>query len=205
MPPRERQPRSDALAHRNQLLEAALHVFTEQGVSVALDLVTERAGVSRATLYRNFADRSALLHALLVHILDRLAAKAQVLEARGDPNALFEFLRLWAHESVLTVPLTDYWRSLPQDDPLVLSLRERLLQVVTPLLDHAKSAGRCRADLEARDLLLIVGMFSAARRGRTKAERLQLSERAWCLIMEGLRPLPSQDAPATTQPEGAAC
>ena len=205
MPPRERQLRSDALAHRSQLLEAALHVFTEQGVSVALDLVTERAGVSRATLYRNFADRSALLRALLVHILDRLTAKAQVLEARGDPNALFEFLRLWAHESVLTVPLTDYWRSLPQDDPLVLSLRERLLQVVTPLLDHAKSAGRCRADLESRDLLLIVGMFSAARRGRTKAERLQLSERAWCLIMEGLRPLPSQDAPQDALHEGAPC
>ena len=190
--PRERQPRSDALAHRSQLLEAALHVFTEQGVSVALDLVTERAGVSRATLYRNFADRSALLRALLVHILDRLAAKAQVMEAKNDPAALFEFLRLWAHESVLTVPLTDYWRSLPQDDPLVLDLRHRLLTVVTPLLEHAKAAGCCRGDLQATDLLLIVGMFSAARRGRTPEERLQLSDRAWQLITEGLRPAPAE-------------
>ena len=188
MSTKERQPRSDALAHRSQLLEAAMHVFTEQGVTVALDVVAERAGVSRTTLYRNFADRSELLRALLVHILDRLAAKAQVMEAKNDPAALFEFLRLWAHESVLTVPLTDYWRSLPQDDPLVLDLRHRLLTVVTPLLEQAKAAGCCRQDLQATDLLLIVGMFSTARRGRNTEERLALSERAWRLITEGLRP-----------------
>lgn len=188
MTTRERQPRSDALAHRSQLLEAALHVFTEQGVTVALDVVAERAGVSRTTLYRNFADRSELLRALLWHILDRLDAKAQRLQASEGDGALFEFLRLWARESVLTVPLTDYWRSLPQDDPLVLDLRKRLLGVVEPLLQRAMQAGLCRTDLQVMDLLLIVGMFSAARRGRSTEERLALSERAWRLITEGLRP-----------------
>ncbi|GAB2814259.1 TetR/AcrR family transcriptional regulator [Comamonas piscis] len=187
MTTKERQPRSDALAHRSQLLDAALHVFTEQGVTVALDVVAERAGVSRTTLYRNFSDRPALLRALLIHILERLAAKAHALSETGDADALFEFLRLWAHDSVLTVPLTDYWRSLPLDDPLVVDLRARLLALVTPLLLQAKAAGRCREDLEGADLLLIVGMFSAARRGRTPAERLQLSDRAWQLITEGLR------------------
>jgi len=188
MTPRERQPRCDGLAHRRQLLDAALHVFTEQGVTVALDAVAERAGVSRATLYRNFADRPALLRELLCHIIDRLAAKAEAtLKAQGD-EALFEFLRLWAHEAVLTVPLSEYWRSLPLDDPLVLELRRRLLELIAPLLARAVAAGRCRDDLQAADLLLIAGMFGAARRGSTVAERLQLSERAWCLICEGLKP-----------------
>ena len=145
-------------------------------------------GLSRATLYRNFADRSELLRALLWHILDRLDAKAQRLQASEGDGALFEFLRLWARESVLTVPLTDYWRSLPQDDPLVLDLRKRLLGVVEPLLQRAMQAGLCRTDLQVMDLLLIVGMFSAARRGRSTEERLALSERAWRLITEGLRP-----------------
>ncbi len=185
---RERQPRSDGLAHRRQLLDAALHVFTEQGVTVALDVVAERAGVSRATLYRNFVDRSELLRELLRHIIDRLATKVDAtLEAQGD-DALFEFLRMWVRESVLTVPLTEYWRSLPLDDPLVLELRQRLLELVAPLLARAMAAGRCRADLQTADLLLIAGMFGAARRGCTAAERLQLSERAWCLIREGLEP-----------------
>ena len=57
-----------------------------------------------------------------------------------------------------------------------------------PLLARAMAAGRCRADLLTGDLLLIAGMFGAARRGCTAAERLQLSERAWCLIREGLEP-----------------
>lgn len=185
---RERQPRSDALAHRSQLLEAALHVFTEQGVTVALDVVAERAGVSRTTLYRNFADRTALIAALLWHIVDRLDEKARRLQVSEGDGALFEFLRLWAREAVLTVPVTDYWRSLPQDNPLVQDLRERLLGVVEPLLSRAVQAGLCRADLQPADLLLIVGMFSAARRGQTPQERLELSDRAWLLITEGLRP-----------------
>lgn len=188
MSTRERQPRSDALAHRSRLLEAALHVFTEQGVTVALDVVAERAGVSRTTLYRNFADRTALIAALLWHIVDRLDEKARRLQASEGDGALFEFLRLWAREAVLTVPVTDYWRSLPQDNPLVQDLRERLLGVVEPLLSRAVQAGLCRADLQPADLLLIVGMFSAARRGQTPQERLALSDRAWLLITEGLRP-----------------
>ena len=188
MSTRERQPRSDALAHRNQLLEAALHVFTEQGVTVALDAVAERAGVSRTTLYRNFADRTALIGALLWHIVDRLDEKSRRLQASEGDGALFEFLRLWAREAVLTVPVTDYWRSLPQDNPLVQDLRERLLGVIEPLLSRAVQAGLCRADLQPADLLLIVGMFSAARRGQTPQERLELSDRAWLLITEGLRP-----------------
>ena len=189
MSTRERQPRSDALAHRNQLLEAALHVFTDQGVTVALDAVAERAGVSRTTLYRNFADRTALIGALLWHIVDRLDEKSRRLQASEGDGALFEFLRLWAREAVLTVPVTDYWRSLPQDNPLVQDLRERLLGVIEPLLSRAVQAGLCRADLQPADLLLIVGMFSAARRGQTPQEQLALSDRAWLLITEGLRPV----------------
>lgn len=203
MSTRERQPRSDALAHRSQLLEAALHVFAEHGVTVALDVVAERAGVSRTTLYRNFPDRAALLKELLLHILDRLAAKAERLAATEGDNALFEFLRLWARETVLAVPMTEYWRSLPLNDPLVLELRQRLIDLASPLLESAVRAGRCRPDLRVSDLLLIVGMFSAARRGRTADERLQMSERAWRLIIDGLRPTPAL-VPSTVVASGAA-
>ncbi len=40
-------------------------VFGQHGVTAPLDLVVERPGVGRATLYRNFPDRTALIEALL--------------------------------------------------------------------------------------------------------------------------------------------
>ena len=57
----EIKKRSDAQLHRTLLLDAADKVFSEHGVHVALELVTAQAGVSRATLYRNFPDRDALM------------------------------------------------------------------------------------------------------------------------------------------------
>ena len=53
--------RPDAATRRAQLLDAADAVFTEFGVNAALDLIVERAAVGRATLYRQFPDRQAIL------------------------------------------------------------------------------------------------------------------------------------------------
>lgn len=181
-------PRSDAQANRLLLLDAALQVFTEHGVAVALDAIAERAGVSRATLYRNFADRDVLLNEVLLHALDRLEDKIEE-SAHGDTGgAFYAFLRMWGQDAVQIAPLTDYWRALPANSPLVLLLRERLSAIVKPLIRQAVAAGECRDDLGADDLILLVGIFSAARRGRTERERLQLVERAWELVVTGLRP-----------------
>ncbi|NEL42881.1 MAG: helix-turn-helix transcriptional regulator, partial [Xanthomonas perforans] len=52
--------RPDAALRRRQILDAADEVFSEHGVNAPLELVVERAGLGRATLYRNFPDRLAL-------------------------------------------------------------------------------------------------------------------------------------------------
>ncbi|MEG2632881.1 MAG: helix-turn-helix domain-containing protein, partial [Comamonas sp.] len=53
--------RPDAALRRAQLLDAADAVFTVHGVNAPLELVVEHAGVGRATLYRQFPDRDAIL------------------------------------------------------------------------------------------------------------------------------------------------
>lgn len=59
------------------LLDAAAHVFSQEGAGANLAAVAAAAGVSRATLYRYFPNREALQEALVVHALtqagDRLA------------------------------------------------------------------------------------------------------------------------------------
>lgn len=192
---RPRQSRSDAQANLQQLLDAAFEVFSEQGAQAALDLVAERAGVSRATLYRNFADRHALMRALLLRVLEQLQARADELRPLG-PDALFSFMRHWADTVVHTTPLLDFWRSLDRSDPTLAQAQQHLRTMLEPLLAEAKQGGRCRADLSAEDLVLIGGMFGAARRGRTREEQLALGQRAWELIQGGLRALgPEGSAP----------
>lgn len=195
MPPR--QPRADAQANLQQLLDAAFEVFSEHGAQVALDLVVERAGVSRATLYRNFADRQALMRALLVRMVDQLQSEAEKLHPLG-PDALFRFMPYWAETVVRTTPLLDFWRSLPPKDPTLLEAQKRFRTMLAPLLAAAQQAELCRADLSVEDLVLVGGMFGAARRGRTRAEQFALGKRAWELVIDGLR-TPSQAAQAVKE------
>jgi AcrR family transcriptional regulator len=66
-------PRFDRTAAA--ILDAAAHVFSEQGTAANLADVAAAAGVSRATLYRYYPNREALLNALAAHALNELAGR----------------------------------------------------------------------------------------------------------------------------------
>jgi AcrR family transcriptional regulator len=66
-------PRFDRTA--SAILDAAAHVFSERGTAANLADVAADAGVSRATLYRYYPNREALLKALGAHALAELATR----------------------------------------------------------------------------------------------------------------------------------
>jgi AcrR family transcriptional regulator len=57
------------------ILDAAAHVFSDQGTAANLAEIAAAAGVSRATLYRYYPNREALLRALGAHALNELASR----------------------------------------------------------------------------------------------------------------------------------
>ena len=57
------------------ILDAAAHVLSEQGSGANMAAVAAVAGVSRATLYRYYPDREALLEAMASHALADAAAR----------------------------------------------------------------------------------------------------------------------------------
>jgi AcrR family transcriptional regulator len=66
-------PRFDRTAAA--ILDAAAHVFSEQGTGANLAAVAAAAGVSRATLYRYYPNREALLEALATHALSQASRR----------------------------------------------------------------------------------------------------------------------------------
>src|SRR5437867_8043529 len=57
------------------ILDATAHALSEHGRSTSMADVAAAAGVSRATLYRYYPDREALLEALASHALADAAAR----------------------------------------------------------------------------------------------------------------------------------
>jgi AcrR family transcriptional regulator len=70
-------PRAQATRHR--LIVAARELLLEQGLTVSLSEVAERAGVTRMTLYRHFGPRRELLLEVLLTEVDTIAKACRAL------------------------------------------------------------------------------------------------------------------------------
>lgn len=177
-------PRPDVLQRRRQILDAADEVFCEHGVHAPLELVVERAGLGRATLYRNFPDRRALLAALLDRALQALEQCARDSAAR--PDGLFVLIRDLAEHTAVCAPLADYWRSVGRADPLVEQAHQRIMDALMPLLRQAIAAGLCRADVGERDIAIVVDMLAVCLRGGDEQERRSLAADSARLVAQAL-------------------
>jgi len=178
--------RPDAATRRAQLLDAADAVFIAHGVNAPLELVVERAGVGRATLYRQFPDRDAILLALLERTTERLKEQAQALQDR--PDAFFALMAYLSERIVRSPALSDYWRSTSLSDPRFDPVRQQVWGTFAPALERAQAQGLVRADIQAGDLSLLIGMLGAALRGTSDAERRRLAQQALDVIRRGLQP-----------------
>lgn len=89
---------SDAAAHpspaRQRLLEAATQLFYNEGIhSVGVDRIIEEAGVTRATMYKQFAGKEGLVLAYLEGEDQGLRALfAQAAQASDDPHVLLDLV-----------------------------------------------------------------------------------------------------------------
>src|SRR5262249_17841101 len=72
---------------REKILDAARKVFARKGIAATMDDVAEEASVSHGLAYRYFANKQALVHALLEQALKSPAADLQQLaEAAQTPG-----------------------------------------------------------------------------------------------------------------------
>ena len=79
---------------RRRLLEAATQLFYNEGIhSVGVDRIIEEAGVTRATMYKQFAGKEGLVIAYLEGEDQGLRALfAQAAQASNDPDVLLDLV-----------------------------------------------------------------------------------------------------------------
>jgi AcrR family transcriptional regulator len=177
-----RRPSADV--RRAQLLDVADAVFAEHGVTAPLDLVVERAGVGRATLYRQFPDRRALMLALLERALHSMRDAADALI--DDDDAFYKLLARLAERIATSASISDYWRTVERGDEVIAQARASMWQIFRPAMDRAVASGRCRQVLTQAELSLVFGMLGASLRGETPAQRRTLSRKALQIVWQGL-------------------
>lgn len=154
--------RADARRNRDALLAAARSVFASDGLEAPLDAIAKEAGVGRATLYRRFPTRDALIGAIFEDDFDALEAAGR--DAEDQSRALFAILDTAFELQRTNLGFTELFTRRSPDDTVLQSISERFFLVIDPALKAAQAAGHLRPDIttdEVGTVLLMMGVATA--------------------------------------------
>ena len=170
------------------ILDAAAHVFSEQGTAASLADVAAAAGVSRATLYRYYPNREALLKALGAHALTELASRLD--DAGLERATVKEAIERLARANVA---VGERYAVLASEQCMPdRADAERLVGApMRAVFERGIASGQLRQDLPADVLLeLFAGTIMAAikltQRHQLGAE--EASAAAAAVFLDGARP-----------------
>jgi AcrR family transcriptional regulator len=189
----EEPKRADARRNQAQLLAAARDVFVERGPAAPLDEVARRAGVGIGTLYRRFADRDALLRAVVVDALERsreTAEEAAAWAGEGERDGLDGIAR-YMHAVLdlrvsAVVPLA--LERLDLDAADVAAVRDRSAAAVQALVDAAHEDGSLAEEISFGDIGTLLVRLSRPLPGPVPTDvNDELAHRHLDLVLAGLR------------------
>lgn len=154
--------RADARRNYAQLLDAARAAVAMDGADTSLRDIARKAGVGLGTLYRHFPTREALLETLLREAWGDLIAKTRSLDGAKNPDAA---LGMWLRDFVAAVGIyrgvVTAMASAYADKTSALHASCMALRTATAaMLRRAQAEGTARSDMDATDLLALVGALA---------------------------------------------
>jgi AcrR family transcriptional regulator len=205
--PQTRQRRRPE-ARPDEILDAALAVFTEQGfASARVEDIARRAGLSKGAVYLYFPSKDAMLNALVDQSAGRLAQAAEKLVELGaprDPEAAFRGLILMLVTAMSDPDISAAPRLVLAEagrfPEIAANYREHVLMVarraLSGLLQTGVEAGRFRpvdADVLMRGMagpclahLVLTSIFDL--QPQTLREPAEMAEALADLVLYGLLP-----------------
>jgi TetR/AcrR family transcriptional regulator, mexCD-oprJ operon repressor len=182
--------RRQALQERvaGAILEAAARVLAVGGEQASMNDVAAAAGVARATLYRYFPSRQALLDELARIAADE--AGARLASARVAELPAEEGVRRAVRALIEAGdPFTAVARERVRPDPE--QFEQRVLEPLRRLFEHAQSAGEIREDIPKTWLTdALVGLVVSVLSSRPALGREDTIAVVSALFLDGARPRP---------------
>jgi len=179
--------RSDAEQNRARILEAARTALATSN-DASMQSIAKLAGIGQGTLYRHFPNREALVLAVHRHDVRDLVDAAPALL---DAHPPFDALRLWfdrlASYGRLKHGLAGALHTVMRTE-LAGEGYGPVIDAITLLLDACKHAGTMRPDVDAEEVLLMVGFLW---RIDLDADWEARSRHMLNLVMDGLRRQPN--------------
>jgi TetR/AcrR family transcriptional regulator, mexCD-oprJ operon repressor len=185
-PPRRRQALQERVAAA--ILEAAARALATGGEQASMNDVAAAAGVARATLYRYFPSRQALLDEL-----GRVAAEeagARLASARVEEVAAEEGVKRAVRALIEAGdPFTVVARERVRPDPE--QFEQRVLEPLRRLFERAQRAGEIREDIPKTWLTdALVGLVVSVLSSRPVLGREDTIAVVSALFLDGARPRP---------------
>jgi AcrR family transcriptional regulator len=181
-----RRERADARRNRERVVAAAEAVFAEQGPDASLEEIARRAEVGIGTLYRHFPTRQALLEAVFRDSVVALCDQADALIGDATPyDALRTWLRMQLEHATTYGSLAASAMLTSLDRDGTTSSCEAMRQAAALLLARAQVAGTVRRDVDADDVMRLVGALALA--VDDSPDGAERADRLFGLMMDGLR------------------
>jgi AcrR family transcriptional regulator len=177
--------RADAKRNYERLVTAARAVFAQEGGGASMEAIAKEAGVGVGTLYRHFPKRIEVVEAVYRDDVDELIDVAQVANAELEPwPALVAWLEAFVRYAIGKKRfLNELHEAFEKNPELRVASRERIEGALGLVLDRAQQAGVVRTDVDAPDLMQLLGsMCMSATLTPEQSTRLLV------MIQDGLRP-----------------
>lgn len=179
--------RADAERNRQRILAAAQQVFAQRGLDVTLDEIAHHAGVGVGTAYRRFANREALVDAVLEEAVQRVVRRAEEALTREDPwEGFVRFFESSAQDFAENRGLREVLLEGGHGRTRVAAARDRLTPVVGAVIARAQRSGHLRDDIEPTDFPFLQLMLGSVTQ-RTRTIAPDLWKRYVTLLLDGLR------------------
>lgn len=182
--PQTRARRSDAYLNDERILVAAREVFAELGADAPVSAIAERAGVGMSALYRRYPSKDDLMRAIMRDTMERTEREAvRALEVPDAWAGFLGFVHACIDAGVTGSPrISGAFR--PTEEILASSKRAR--EAVQALVERTQAEGGLRADVNAHDIVFLLGELRSQRAAKVIAPP-GVRDRLLGVVLDGLR------------------
>jgi AcrR family transcriptional regulator len=174
--------RADAAGNRARIIQAARAVIANAD-ELKLNAIAKQAGVGQGTLYRHFPTREDLLAEVYREDVGQLVAAAPALLAEHEPlTALALWFDLVAEYARVKRGVFAAVELAVSQDLAAHSLGP-IGEALTTLLDAGQADGTIRPDVDARDVILLIGYLTRLEPAEWDTRARHLLQ----LVLAGLR------------------